>query len=53
MNENEKLKKIIERLKNNPNKILNMTYVAKEYTKLDLINDLEEIVNETEIQKET
>lgn len=48
----EKLKSIIKRLRNNSNQSLSMTYVAKEYSKLDLINDLEEILEKQEIMNE-
>jgi hypothetical protein len=39
---NNKIQEIIARLRNNPDKVLAITWVANNYSKLDLVKDLEE-----------
>ena len=41
---NEKIREIILKLKNHHDQILAITWVAKDYSKLDLIKELEELI---------
>lgn len=48
----QSLKEIISRLRNHDDKILAITWVANNYSKLDLIKDLEKVLKEPEQKKE-
>lgn len=45
------IQKIINRLRNGPDQIIALTWIAKDYSKLDLIRDLEAYIKETEENK--